>query len=567
VKPSEAIEACGNNQAVSRVSNGDVMDDAPAISHPSDLPDDPALLKRIILDLSRRHETQLAEHKTKLAELELDKLRLQYQLDLLRKRCYGPRADRVELGQLLLGFAEQLDSRPVDEQDLPSGREQSGPVDQDANRKSLRRVRRGRRDLAAFDRLPVTRCEHDLAEEHKPCPCCGQARQRIGQESSWQVEFVPGYFHRIEHVRYKYACRHCEQEALAPQIALADKPPQAIDKGMAGPGLLAYVATSKFADYLPLYRLEGIFARNGLEIDRSTMCLWMRDVADLVQPLYRRMVQRVLASHVLATDDTVMPMLQPGKAKQARMWVYVGDEHHPYNVFDFTEGRSRDGPASFLGDYKQVLLADAYGGYDGICVEKQIVQAGCWAHARRKFVDTRDLDPPAADELLVLIRRLFAVEEQGKGLSATDRLELRRQQSAPLTQQLYERLACHKQRLLPKHPVAGAISYVLNQWQPLTAFLADGAIPLDNNVSEREMKRIALLRKNALFAGNARGGRTVAVLSSLTSTCRRHGVDPQLYLTQLLANLPAWPLSDIDHWLPDVWKRRQPAGEEEQAGV
>ena len=552
------------------------MDDAPATSRPNELPDDPALLKRIILDLSRQrkqdqqqlaelhkqHEAQLARQQVRLAELELEKLRLQHQLDLLRKRCYGPRADRVELGQLLLGFAEQLESRPVDEQDLPPG---SDPAESDADRKQLRRVRRGRRDLAAFDRLPLVRCEHDLAEEHKPCPCCGQPRQRIGQESSWQVEYVPGHFHRIEHVRHKYACRHCEQQAESPQITLADKPPAPIDRGMAGPGLLAYVVTSKFADYLPLYRLEGIFARNGLEVDRGTMCLWMRDVADLVRPLYRRMVQRVLNSHVLATDDTVMPMLAPGKARQARMWVYVGDADHPYNIFDFTEGRSRDGPASFLGDFNQVLLADAYGGYDGICVEKDIVQAGCWAHARRKFVDTRDLDPAAADEVLTLIRRLFAVEEQGRDLSVADRLKLRRERSVAVVEQLYERLAHHKQRLLPRHPVAAAIGYVLNQWQPLTAFLADGAIPIDNNVSEREMKRIALLRKNALFAGNARGGRTAAVLSSLTSTCRRHGVDPQLYLTQLLANLPGWPMSDIDHWLPDVWKNRQPAAEGQAA--
>ena len=543
------------------------MDDAPAIPRPGELPDDPAALKQIILqrdqqlaELRQQHEAQLAAQQARLAELELERLRLRHQLELLKKRCYGPRADRVDLGQLLLGFAEQLESRPVDEQDLPQG------SDADADdRKSLRRVRRGRRDLAAFDRLPLVRCEHDLAEAHKPCPCCGQTRQRIGQESSWQVEYVPGHFHRIEHVRFKYACRHCEQQAESPQIALADKPAAAIDRGMAGPGLLAYVATSKFADFLPLYRLEGIFARNGLEADRSTMCLWMRDVADLVRPLYRRMVQRVLNSHVLATDDTVLPMLAPAKARQARMWVYVGDEHHPYNVFDFTEGRSRDGPASFLGDYRQVLLADAYGGYDGICVEKQIVQAGCWAHARRKFVDARELDPSAADEALALIRTLFAVEEQGRDLSAADRLKLRREQSAPVIERLYERLAHHKQRLLPRHPVAQAIGYVLNQWQPLTAFLADGAIPIDNNVSEREMKRIALLRKNALFAGNARGGRTAAVLSSLTSTCRRHGVNPQLYLTQLLADLPAWPVGDIDHWLPDVWKQRQPANH--KAGV
>ncbi|MCX5659752.1 MAG: IS66 family transposase, partial [Planctomycetota bacterium] len=185
---------------------------------------------------------------------------------------------------------------------------------------------------------------------------------------------------------------------------------------MAGPGLLAYVVTSKYADYLPLYRLENICARNGFEIDRSTMCVWAGDVADLVRPLYDRMVQRVLQSHVVHTDDTVMPMLAPEKTKQARMWVYAGDAPgNAYNVFDFTLSRARDGPAKFLHHFKGTLVADAYGGYDGICVEKSITQAGCWAHARRKFVDCQGLDPAITGEALALIGRLFAVEAQAKG--------------------------------------------------------------------------------------------------------------------------------------------------------
>ncbi len=199
------------------------------------------------------------------------------------------------------------------------------------------------------------------------------------------------------------------------------------------------------------------------------------------------------------------------------------------------------------------------GGYDGICIEKRMVKAGCWAHARRKFVDAHDLEPGIAGQVLTLIGKLFAIETQARELSATDRLTLRREQSAPVVERLYGRLLEHKQRLLPKHPMAGAIGYALNQWGPLTAFLNDGAIPLDNNISEREMKRVALLRKNALFAGNERGGQTAAILSSLTSTCRRHGINPQFYFTQLLTNLPAWPMSQIDHWLPDAWKQRQPA--------
>jgi hypothetical protein len=269
------------------------------------------------------------------------------------------------------------------------------------------------------------------------------------------------------------------------------------------------------------------------------------------------MVRRVLASHVVATDDTVMPMLAPGKARQARMWVYVGDGANPYNVFDFTPGRGRDGPLKFLGAYDQVLLADAYGGYDGVVVSNAITRAGCWAHARRKFVDAEKAHPAIAAEAVALVKRLYAVEERAKALDDEGRLTLRQRESAPVLAAFKDKLFTWRDRLLPKHPMALAVNYALNQWAELNAFAADGAVPIDNNVSEREMKRVVLNRKNGLFVGNPRGGRTAAILSSLTSTCRRHAVDPQRYLTQLLTNLPATPMSQLDAWLPDRWKLTQ----------
>lgn len=506
----------------------------------ANLPDDPSALKAIIATLARQRD-----------DAQLKALRLEHQLEQLKKRYYGPRADRLDIGQLLLEFACALEQRPVDPRDLPPGSVSSGTV-----AAAVRRVRRGRRNIGDFDKLPVVQSVHDLGEDQKPCPCCGEQRQKIGEESTWQIEHFPGHFARVEHVQVKYACKHCQQEGN-PQITLAPKPPQPIDKGMAGPGLLAYVVTSKFADHLPLYRLEAIFARNGFEIDRSTMSVWSGDVADLVKPLYRRMIDRVLQSHVIATDDTVLPMLAAEKTRQARIWIYRGDDDHPYNIFDFTLSRSRDGPALFLKDYNQTLLADAYGGYEGICIEKRITQAGCWSHARRKFVEAQKLSPAIAAEALGLIGRLFAIEQEAKNLSAPDRLALRQQHSRPVIEQLHQRLLAWKEQLLPKHPMAQAVAYVLNQWGPLTAFLADGSVPIHNNLAEQEMKRIALGRKNYLFVGNERGGQTAAILSSLTSTCRRHGIDPQIYLTQLLTNLPSTPLSQLDQWLPDKWKQRQ----------
>ena len=559
------------------------------------LPDDPALLKQLIereraehrldaigrqmlLESSQRQGQQrIAELERNAAELrrqrdeaarardeaQLRALRLEHQLEQLKKRYYGPRADTLDIGQLLLEFATVLERKPVHPGDLPPG-----TTPQEA--KNIRRARRGRRRIADLDKLPVIPNVHDLPDDQKPCPCCGIERQKIGQEITWQVEYFPGHFARVQHLQAKYACTHCQQNDN-PQITLAEKPLAPIDKGMAGPGLLAYVVTSKYADHLPLYRLESIFARNGFEVDRSTQCVWCGDVADLLKPVYDRMVAGVLQSHVIATDDTVMPMLSPRnpgapglapeKTKQARIWIYQGDDDHPYNIFDFTLSRSRDGPARFLKDYTQTLLADAYGGYEGICIEKEIVQAGCWSHARRKFVEAQKIAPAIAAEALRLIGSLFAVEEQASFGSGTvaERLALRQTDSLPVIEQLHGKLLDWKNQLLPKHPMAEAVGYVLNQWKPLTAFLRDGAVPIHNNLAEQQMKRIALGRKNWLFVGNERGGRTAAILCSLTSTCRRHDIDPQLYLTQLLTNLPATPLSQMDQWLPDAWKRRQDA--------
>lgn len=533
------------------------------------LPDDPQALKSMIVALT--HERDAATRQRNQAMRDYDAvardrdtwqikfLRAETELLRLKKWYYGRKADQLiseqDVAQMLLEFGEQLENRPVDLEDVPACVNLSN-----VEVKTVRRVRRGRRNLAAFDQLPVVRKEHDLPDDQKTCPCCGEARQRIGSESSWQLEYIPGHFERIEHIRFKYACKQCDQNGEGGNIELADKPTQPIEKGLPGPGLLAFVVTSKFADYLPLYRLESIFARNGFEIDRATQSIWCRDVAEIVKPLHDLMIQRLLASHVICTDDTIMPMLAPGngKTKQGRMWIYVGDDAHPYNIFDFTLSRSRDGPVRFLSDYNQALLADGYGGYDGVVTRSGITRAGCWAHARRKFVDAEKTHPAIAHQAVATIKRLYALEDQARSLSPEDRLHLRQSQSAPILQQLRERLLTWKDQLLPKHPMAEAVSYTLNQWNELIVFAADPAVPIDNNVSEREIKRIVLNRKNSLFVGNERGGQTAAILASLTSTCRRHDIDPQHYLTQLQTNLLDAPISRLPRWLPDQWKESQP---------
>jgi len=530
----------------------------------NNLPQDRESLEAMVrsLILEREQQKQRANdlhgetlRQTKRAEeLYLQNLRLQLELERYKKWYYGPRADRLsssqDLAQALLEFGEQLQAKAVHPEDIPPN--QAEPEYE------LRRVkrRRGRRNLANFEKLPVTTQVYELSAEQRQCPCCGVERKEIGADESWQIEYVPGRFERLHHVRKKYACPGCEGVGENPQMEVAAKPDAAIEKGMAGPGLLAYIVSSKYSDYLPLYRLENIFERQGFEISRATQSIWCGDVADLVEPLYELMAERVRQSHVVATDDTIMPMLSVGKTKSARMWVYVGDEAHAYNIFDFTLNRGRDGPKYFLGDYQQVLLADGYGGYDGVVAGNAITRAGCWSHSRRKFVDAEKVAPEIAREAVDLIGALFRVERQAKDFSVEQRLALRRAKSAPILAQLREKLLGWKEQLLPKHPMAEAVNYALNQWDELNVFCSDGAVPIDNNVSEREMKRVVLTRKNSLFVGNSRGGRTAAILASLTSTCRRHEVDPQLYLTQLLMNLPQAKMSELSDWLPDQWKIR-----------
>jgi transposase len=337
----------------------------------TNLPEDKEALKAMVTTLLRERD---------------ENLRLQVELEHYKKWYYGPRADRLrsagDLAQLLLTFAEEMARKPVHPEDVPPC---SG------SQEELRRVKRrkGRRNLANFDHLPATTRVYELSAEQRACPCCGLERKEVGADESWQVEYYPGHFERLHHVRKKYGCPTCEHDGQNPRMETAAKPETAIDKGLAGPGLLAYIVTSKFSDYLPLYRIEDIFARQGFEISRATQSVWCGDTSDLVEPLWDLMAERVRASHVVGTDDTIMPMLAAGKAANARMWVYVGDDNHPYNIFDFTLNRGRDGPKYFLKDYNQVLLADAYGGYNGVVAGNAITREPDVGHICGGALSTR----------------------------------------------------------------------------------------------------------------------------------------------------------------------------------
>ena len=341
-------------------------------------------------------------------------------------------------------------------------------------------------------------------------------------------------------------------------------------------------------DHLPLHRLEKILDRHGIDIARSTLCDWAAQSAEALRPMYDLLVREVLASCILHTDDTPVDVLDRKlpQTRQGRFWVYVGDETHPYTVFDYTPTRKRDGPMTFLNNWgkdgRRFLQADAFGGYDGIYAGQaggQVVEVACWAHARRKFHEARASNPAASTQALAYIRLLYEVEEKARDafraqaqdgatrpLSAF-RLDLRQQLAVPRLDQfkfwLDSRQAVAGGPILPKSPMGQAITYALNQWAALCVYTTDGDLAIDNNVSERALRRIAIGRGNWTFLGSDAGGDTAAIFFSLIATCERHDINPFDYLRDLLTRIAAHPHNRLAELLPGRWKTSSSAHDRE----
>ncbi len=531
-----------------------VLSDPPAAKPV--LPDDPVILRGMIhelLDALQRQRRQMEQ--------------VQHRLSLILQRLYGPRKERINPDQLLL-FAEAFAAVRLEE-------DASADVDEDegepipAAGPKRRPHRHGRQELPKdLPRVPVI---HDLTEAERACPDCGHERQKIGEETSAQLDYQPASIFVLDHTRYTYACPHCEG-----QVRTADKPPQPIDKGLPGPGLLAHVVTSKYADHLPLYRQERILERFGVTLSRSTLCDWMARAAGLLRPMYEGMVQAVLASRVVHTDDTPVAVQDPklDKTRTGRLWVYLGDALHPYNVFDYTPSRRRDGPAEFLKAFGGHLQADAFSGYDGIYLTKPVIEVGCNAHARRKFFEAKGTDPARAHQALAFYRQLYEIERTAsdsaekeysqrspteevrhEDLLEAERLRWRQEKSVPLLTSMCQWLKEQQTLALPKSPIGQAIGYALNHWPALVRYTERGFLAIDNNWAEREMKRIAIGRKNWMFLGSDQGGHTAAVLFSLVSSSQRHGLDPFAYLADVFYRLPTQPKGQLDQLFPDRWKK------------
>jgi hypothetical protein len=315
------------------------------------------------------------------------------------------------------------------------------------------------------------------------------------------------------------------------------------------------VVTAKYADHLPLYRQEDILKRHGMEIPRSTTCGWMRMAADLLRPLVTAAATRVLQSKVIHTDDTPVKVQDEmrERTREARFWVYVGDETHPYTVFDYTQNRKRDGPANFLGDFSGYLQADAYAGYDALYTNGKVTEVACWAHARRKFTNAQSTDAVRPVAALAYIRRLYDVERTTALMSAAERRQARQEKSLAILIEFGTWLQKAAIEALPRSPVGEALAYTLNNWKALTVYVEDGDLDIDNNAAERAVKPVAIGRKNWLFLGSDNGGRTAAVFFSLISTCRRHEIDPFVYLRDVIRRIASHPANRIEELLPGQW--------------
>jgi transposase len=545
------------------------------------LPNDPVVLQHMIREL-------LATLKDRTRELD----GVQHRLDQLLRHMFGQRSERINPAQPSL-----FDGLFPSSEDANSQASEAGAEEAETSEAAPRPKKKGHGRKPLPKNLKRERKVHELSETEKQCPCCQKPRVVIGEETSEQLDYEPASLFVWEHVRLTYACVDCLAKVIAeptaePLVArpalgeplpvgstleswlpadigrapgamlirTAPMPAQPIGKGLPGPGLLAYVITSKYVDHLPLYRLESIFGRQGVELSRSTMSDWMAAAAALFKPLVELMTQRVLQSKVIHNDDTPVPVQDPGtgKTKTGRLWVSVGDAANPNTVFNYTPNRSRDGPDEFFKNYKGHLQVDAYSAYEGLFLSGDIIEVACWAHARRKFFDAKTTDDPRSHEMLGMIRGLYAVEDKVAAIEEdAAKASYRQQHAKPLLDAIEKWLKDHKDQVLPKSPMGEAIGYALNNWQALNRYIELGYLSIDNNVAERAMRAIAIGRKNWLFAGSDAGGHTAAVLYSIVATCKRHGIDPWQYLRDALTRLPTLPPDRLSELLPDVWAKAQ----------
>jgi transposase len=498
------------------------------------LPDDVQTLQRMV--------RTLAAERTTLSEAQAEIERLRLIVRKLQRSQFGRRAERLDDNQMLFGFEDIEADIARAEATLPSER----------GKTRTRRPQTDRQSLPSH----LTREEVRLDPEHEVCPCCGGELHVIGETVSEMLDHVPARLRVIRICRPRYGCRACGTIHQAPA------PERPIAKGLASPGLLAHVLVAKYCDHLPLYRQSQIFARQGAELDRSTLANWVGGAVWWLEPLQARLAAHVFASHKLFADDTPIPVLDPGRGrtKTGRLWVYARDDRPwsgsdpPAAVYIYSPDRRAERPASHLARFRGVIQVDGYAGFERLRAD-HIQLAACWAHARRKFYEVHQATgSPIAAEALRRIAELYAIETTIRGQTADTRRGVRRTRSLPLVEAMKVWLETELNRIPPRSGLADAIRYALTRWNALGRFLDDGRIELDTNTVERAIRPIALGRKNHLFAGSDGGAARWAVVASLLATAKLNAVEPFAYLKDVLERMSnGYPMSRLDDLLPWNW--------------
>lgn len=506
----------------------------------ADLPDDIAALKALLLASERRvqerddHVAGLeAQLNTRTAEIE----HLKLWIAKLRRMQFGRKSEKLDhqIEQLEL----QLEDLQADEPEAPREPSTEPAVRKKPVRKPLP------------DHLP--RDEHVYTPAHEACPECGGSLRQLGEDISEQLEFVPASFRVIRHMRPKMACTCCDCIVQAPA------PSRPIERGMAGPGLLAHILVAKFADHLPLYRQSVIYARDGVELERSLLASWVGASSALLRPLVDAIRRHVLATNKLHADDTPIPVLAPGNGntKTARLWTYVRDDRASGSVtppavwFAYSPDRKGIHPQTHLANFKGILQADAYAGFNALFETGDVLEAACWAHARRKFYDLHAARPSAVTaEALRRIGELYVIEADIRGKPPDQRLQARQTRSRLLLDEFELWLRATMAKLSRKSETTAAIQYSLNLWPALVRYCDDGVIEIDNSAAERALRGVALGRRNYLFAGADSGGERAAAIYSLIGTAKLNGVDPEAWLRHVLAHIADHPVNRVDEFLP-----------------
>lgn len=507
--------------------------------------------------LKKRNELLAAEQENLLSQiqefLKLDDSRqrtidaLQKRLKDLLRRIYGRKSEKIDVSQMVFDDIILAAEKCLNPQEPAPHPE----IVEEKVREHLRRKHPGRKPLPP----EIPRVEHylDIPEAEK-FTAEGKERPLIGVAVSEKLDYRPATFVVNRYIRPKYGADDDITGSGVKQHPPVDGP---IDKCLAEPGLLAHVIVEKYEHHNPLYRQEVKYERMGVDINRTTMAGWASRCAEVLKPLYKRKQELIIGHDIALNDDTPVQVLDPGSGKthQGYLWCTVGGEGLKYTMFNFTMTRGHEGPLEFFKGYKGYLLTDDYAGYNELLRQAGIIGIGCWTHARRYFVEAQDTSPRAANEMLILISKLYQIEREVKDASAQERLAVRQKKSRPQLARILLWLRRNKTAFLPQSPINKAIAHVLKIRRSLTRYTKDGRLPIDNNLAENGIRPVALGRKNWLFLGSETGGETAAILMTFTATCRKLKINTWEYMSDVLRRINTHPMSKIDELLPDRWQQ------------